>query len=274
MIRSYFGITKNPFAQEPITLLPHQQTLLDTLRVHCQQGGLCLILGEPGTGKTAVKEALKNFDPKRLITPTVSRTLHTYFHTLRILCQAFQLDVDGGAFACEKRLIEEAFKLNQLGKMLAPVIDDAHLMDIHCLRKIRLLFEDFPKNHNLILIGQPSLLTNINLSTNEDIKSRITFSVIMPKIAPDDMEAFILSEFDKAGLGHNTLTTEALALIVRSAEGIIRRARNLCIACLLEAIRDHTKTVDLKQVNHVLIQPHWRNHHDLDQIGYSQSQKN
>lgn len=274
MIRSYFGIAKNPFAQETITLLPHQQTLLDTLRVHCQQGGLCLILGEPGTGKTVVKEALKNFDPKRLMTPTVSRTLHTYFHTLRILCQAFQLDVDGGTFKCEKRLIEEAFKLNQLGKMLAPVIDDAHLMDIHCLRKIRLLFEDFPKNHNLILIGQPTLLTNISLVTNEDIKSRITFSVIMPKIAPDDMEAFILAEFDKAGLGHNTLSPEALALIVRSAEGIIRRARNLCIACLLEAIRDRTKTIDLKQVNHVLIQPHWRNHHDLDQIGYSQGQKN
>lgn len=262
MIRSYFGLTKNPFTGENITLLPHQQTIFDTLRVHCQQGGLCLILGEPGTGKTVLKESLKTFDQKRLITPTVSRTLHTYFNTIKILSAAFQIEFEGDAFRCEKRLIENAFKLNHLGKMVAPIIDDAHLMDITCLRKLRLLFEDFPKNHNLILIGQPSLLNNISLSTNEDIKSRITYSVIMPKIAPDDMEAWILTELDKAGLGHNTITEEALALIVRSAEGVIRRARNLSIACLLEAIRDQTKTIDLKQVNDVLRQPHWRNNQD------------
>jgi type II secretory pathway predicted ATPase ExeA len=93
----------------------------------------------------------------------------------------------------------------------------------------------------------------------------------MPRIAPDDMEAWLLAELDKAGLGHNTFTQEALDLIVRSAEGVIRKARNLAIACLLEAIRAQTKTVDLKQVNAVLIQPHWRNQNDLDQIGYTRS---
>jgi type II secretory pathway predicted ATPase ExeA len=273
MIRSYFGLTRNPFTGENISLLPHQQTIFDTIRVHCQQGGLCLVLGEPGTGKTVLKESLKTFDQKRLITPTVSRTLHTYFNTIKILSSAFGIDFEGCAFRCEKRLIEEAFRLNHLGKMIAPIIDDAHLMDIDCLRKLRLLFEDFPKNHNLILIGQPTLLSTISLTNNEDIKSRITYSVVMQKIAPDDMEAWIMSEFDKAGLGHNTLTQEALALIVRSAEGVIRRARNLSLACLLEAIKDQTKTIDLKQVNSVLIQPHWRNNHDLDQIGYTTGKK-
>jgi len=55
---------------------------------------------------------------------------------------------------------------------------------------------------------------------------------------------------------------DALALIVRSSEGILRSARNLCVASLLEAVRDRIKTVDLKQVNRVLLQPHWRR--DLD----------
>lgn len=31
---------------------------------------------------------------------------------------------------------------------------------------------------------------------------------------------------------------------------------------LIEAVRDQTHTVDLKQVNHVLIQPHWRKDYD------------
>ena len=90
---------------------------------------------------------------KRLLTPVVNRTLHTYHSTLRILCEAFQIDTDGRDFRCEARLIQEARRLNQLGKMLAPIIDDAHLLEIPALRRIRLLFEDFPKNHNLVSPG-------------------------------------------------------------------------------------------------------------------------
>ena len=57
--------------------------------------------------------------------------------------------------------------------------------------------------------------------------------------------------------------TQALGLIIRSADGVLRRARNLCVSTLLEAVRSRTKTVDLKIVNKVLIQPHWRKDFDL-----------
>lgn len=257
MIRSYFGIGYNPF-EKPRQLLDHQQPIFDTLRVHCQQGGLCLILGQPGIGKSVLKHYLQNHDPKKLITPTISRTLHTYTNTLRLLCQSFGIEDSGNDFTSEKRLLEEAFRLNQQGKMLAPIIDDAHLLDIQGLRKLRLLFGDFPKNHNLILIGQPSLMTNLHLTVNEDIKSRVTFSVVIQRLNPDQIEAFFLGELDHVGLPHQTFSEEALGLLVRSSDGVLRRARNLALACLLEAVRDQTKCVDLKQVNRVLLQPHWR----------------
>ncbi len=32
---------------------------------------------------------------------------------------------------------------------------------------------------------------------------------------------------------------------------------------MLEAVRDRTRTVDLKQVNRVLLQPHWRRREDM-----------
>jgi type II secretory pathway predicted ATPase ExeA len=242
MIRSWFGLDVNPFDHEDPALLAHQREILETLQVHCQQGGLCLLLGEPGSGKSVIKNALRSHDPKRLVVPTVSRTLHTYYNTLRILCQAFEIDADGGDYKCETRLIAEAHRLNRAGKSIAPVIDDAHYMPIQCLRKLRLLFEDFPKNHNLILIGQPALMSVIALTVNEDIRSRVTYSALLAPLAPDAMSAFILGEFDRCGLGHNALTDEALQLIVRSSEGLLRRARNLTIASLLAAARDSTRT--------------------------------
>lgn len=262
MIRSHFGLSRNPFDPESLALLPHQQETFDILRVHAQQGGLCLVLGEPGTGKTVLKQALLNHDPKRMITPVVNRTLHTYHNTLRILCQAFQIEFDGHDHRCERLLVEEAFKIHRSNKLLVPIIDDAHLMPSECLRRLRLLFEDFPPSHNLVLIGQPQLMQSLALTINEEIRSRITYSVVLPRLSPEVIEQFLLAQMDKAGLGHNTFTAEALALIIRSGEGLLRRTRNLCLSSLLEAVRDQVRTVDLKQINRVLLQPHWRKDYD------------
>ena len=59
MIRAFFGLARDPFDLRDLELLPGQQEILDTLKVHCQQGGLCLVLGVPGTGKSVVKQALQ-----------------------------------------------------------------------------------------------------------------------------------------------------------------------------------------------------------------------
>lgn len=266
MIRSFYGIESDPFSTTGCTLLEHQQEVYDTLRVHSQQGGLCLVLGVPGTGKTMIKQAIREqADHKRMLVVSVARTLHTYINTIKILCQAFQVDYQSSQFKCEKRLIEEAYSLNRQGKMLVMIIDDAHLLDMHTLRKLRLLFEDFPKNHNVVLIGQPLLMSNIGLAVNEDIRSRITYSVVMRRLNPDAMADFILGQLDRVKLGHNTLTPDAMNLIIRSSEGILRRARNLCISCMLEGVRIRSKVITLDMVNRVLVQPHWQKDHDLQQ---------
>ena len=158
MIRSHFGLELNPFDEQKPTLLTHQKEIFESIKVHAQQGGLCLIMGEPGTGKSVIKHAIINHDPKRMITPAIARTLHTYSNTLQILCEAFGIEVSGRDTRREKQLIEAGWKVNHEGKMLVPIIDDAHLMPSESLRKLRLLFEDFPRTHNLVLIGQPTLM--------------------------------------------------------------------------------------------------------------------
>jgi MSHA biogenesis protein MshM len=263
MIRAFYGLTHNPFDVRDLELLPQQQEIHDTLKVHCQQGGLCLVLGVPGTGKSVIKQSLQRLPEKHYLIASVGRTLHTYTNTIKILCDAFRIEFDHSAFTCERRLIEQAFSLNHAGKCLTTVLDDAHLMDLANLRKLRLLFEDFPKNHNLVLLGRPSLLAALDLSVNHDIKSRVTYSVITKRLGPDAMRDFILRELDRAGLGHNTFTQPAVDLIVRSADGVLRQARNLCVGCLIEAVRSSSKTIDIDNVNRVLRQPHWQKDADL-----------
>ena len=264
MIRSYFGLTDNPFALRDIELLKHQQEIHDTLRVHCQQGGLCLVVGRPGTGKSVIKESLKKLPEKEHLVATVARTLHTYTNTVKILCEAFRIEFESSAFQCERKLIQQAFSLNHAGKMLVTIIDDAHLMDMENLRKLRLLLEDFPKNHNLILIGQVELLTCLDLAVNLDLKNRVTYSVVTRRLHDDNMRDFIHRQLDSIGLAHSTFTAAATELIIRSADGVLRKCRNLCLSAMLEAVRASTgTTVDIDLVNRVLLQPHWQNEVDL-----------
>jgi type II secretory pathway predicted ATPase ExeA len=265
MIKSHFGLRNTPFAiQDDAPLLEHQQRHFDILKVHSQQGGFCLILGEPGTGKTVLKNAIIRYDPKQWITPVINRSLHTWPNLLRLLCQVLELDTSGNDTRCENRLIAEARAQNARGKTLIPIIDDAHLLPVDALHKLRLMLEDFPKNHNLILIGQPALNTTLQLRGQLDLKSRVTYSAKLDTLAPATLADYINQQLDLAGLPHTTFTQEAVQLILRSSEGTLRAVKNLCIGSLIEAVRDQTKTVDLKQVNAVLMQPHWR-HNNRDE---------
>ena len=99
-----------------------------------------------------LREHAEQWDQQRDISVvSCSRTLHTYLNLLKQLADSFKLDVSSTVL--EKALIEAAFKHAGERKTLYILIDEAHLLDTHTLRKLRLLFDRFPKRHNLILLG-------------------------------------------------------------------------------------------------------------------------
>ena len=112
--------------------------------------------------------------------------------------------------------------------------------------------------------SQPELLATLNLSVNQDLKSRVTYSVITKRLHPDAMREFLRRELDRLGLAHSTFSEGATELIVRAADGVLRRCRNLCLATMLEAVRGSAgRTLDIDLVNRVLLQPHWQKEVDL-----------
>lgn len=267
MIRAHFGTSRTPFETDFDTqLLDHQAQHISYIETHSQQQGLSVLIGEPGTGKTILKHHLMGYNPDTWVTLVINRAMHTWQNILRLLCQALNLESSGKDDKCEHRILTEVRKLNQKGKTLILIIDDAHLIHIEVLRKLRLLMEDFPKNHNLILIGQSELMTRFQLKPNADFLSRITYASEILRLAPAQIKDFILSELDKAELPHNTLTEAAINLINKSNAGNLRATKNLCIGGMIEAVRTQTRTVDIQQINTVLNQPHWRHSNQLEGI--------
>jgi len=262
MIKSIHAVTKEPFNRTNLSLLRQQKEIYDIIKIHSQQGGFSVIIGEPGVGKTILKEHIESLDKERDITVvSCSRTLHTYSNILKQLAESFKIDVP--AKDIERELIACAFNHIKERKTLYILIDEAHLLDMNVLRKLRLLFERFPKKHNLVLFGQRDLLHYLSLNVNKDLKSRITYSANIKRQNDEDMERYIVKELESVRMGLNTFNEGAIELIIRSAQGNLRLCRNLCYGSLIDAAREAQKIVTIAHVNAVLIQPHWRSHEEL-----------
>ncbi len=261
MIKTTFGITREPFCRNLPELLPQQHDILDILQIHAQHGGFSVILGQPGVGKSVLREHIESLRARDTLIAAMTQTLHTYLNILRQLAESLQLSAPTKEL--EKELIKLTFQHAQANKTLYTLIDEAHLLDIDVLRKLRLLFDRFPKKHNLILLGQPELMHRLAMTCNDDIKSRITYSRQLLPLNDADLTQFIHRELDHVTLNTNVIDDAALQLILRNVQGNLRLCRNLCHASLITACRDNQRIVTTRHVNDVLIQPHWRSHDAL-----------
>ena len=262
MIKSLFGLTKEPFERSELTLSKQQKEYFNIIKIHSQQGGFSVIMGAPGVGKSVLREHIEQLQNERDTTVvSCSRTMHTYLNVLKQLADSFKIDT--AAKNMESEIIKSAFRHVREQKTLYVLIDEAHLLNMEVLRKLRLLFEQFPKKHSLVLFGQPDLFHYLTLNINKDIKSRVTYSANLVGLNDEDMEAYITSELEKVRLGINTFDPAAVEIIIRSAEGNLRLCRNLCYGSLIEACREVKKIVTIRHVNAILIQPHWRTHDEL-----------
>lgn len=261
MINSHFGTTKTPFEtdQELLNeLLPHQKQAYNRVKDQSFIGGFTVVIGEPGTGKTIFKQALVQLPNKQWHIIVINRAIFSWNSFLSLLAQALQIESKGNSTALETLILTEVRTLHRRGKSLILIVDDAHLIPLDQLKQIRLLLEDFPKNHNLVMIGQPELMTTIKRRDNEDIRTRITQSAEFKSLSPNDILDYIHRQLDQVGLPHNTFTEAALNLILKVNNGNLRATKNLCVGGMQEAIRSQTRTVDHTEINRVLDQPHWQ----------------
>jgi len=227
MIKQTFGITKVPFLQSDFSLLPHQQEIVDVIHIHAQHGGLCVVTGDPGVGKTTIKKSIeKRAAQKDHLIISFSKTMDTYNKIIRQMAES--LELDGSEKTIEREIHALIHEHSRNNKILITIIDEAHLLDLDSLRRLRLMFDRFPRRHNLILFGQNDLMLRLSYKNYEDIKSRITYSKELKRISDDQLMEFIQRETKAVRLPKNSFEDAALELILRSVNGNLRLCANLC----------------------------------------------
>ena len=218
------------------------------------------MVGKPGTGKSVLRKAIEKIgdDRKDYVVTTILRTLHTYSMILKQIVDAQGISIPKGMLKeTEKKIISEVFNWHSQGKKIITIIEEAHLINFEVLKRLRLLFDSFPRNHNIILFAQNDIFRDLKKNVHADIRSRITFSAKMESLNDEQIKNYIQNEIELAQLPQNVFDDNAIYLILKSAEGNLRLARNLCYGSLVETVNLKQRIVTNQMVNRVLVQPHW-----------------
>jgi energy-coupling factor transporter ATP-binding protein EcfA2 len=97
MIKSTFGVTREPFYRSDVALLAQQAEAMEMIRIHAQHGGFSVIVGNPGVGKSVLREHIEKLGTERdTVVVSFSQTMHTYQPILRQLAASLQLSARQG----------------------------------------------------------------------------------------------------------------------------------------------------------------------------------
>src|SRR5512147_814131 len=167
MYKQFFGLARSPFRLSPdphflFLTTAHREALSGLIYAISSQGGLSVLSGDAGTGKTTLLRMLLDAMPRSavefsyLLMPTVSPD---DFLRLMLMDFGFQ-DVPADRTGCIQKLQDFLISRRAQGRLPVLVVDEAHKLDLPVLEELRLItnFEDANgKLLQVVLAGQSEL---------------------------------------------------------------------------------------------------------------------
>lgn len=257
MYRNYYGLNDAPFRLTPDSRFfhfsePHQNALRVLLEGIFYRKGLVMITGPIGTGKTTlVHTALQIFNDKKmpvrsalLFNPTLTREefLEMMLDEFEVKCSATSKPKQ--LMALQQMLLDT----QRRGGTSVLFIDEAHLLSPELLEEIRLLGNADTHQEKLlqiVLSGQPELLTIMNRRELSALQQRIAARAILRPLNEPETQAYVAERLRTAGLqGANPFTASALPAVHESSGGVPRLINLICEECLSLGFRKQRKTIE------------------------------
>ncbi len=250
---AFYGLKEQPFA---ITTDPrffylsasHQRAFSELLNGLRRHESMLLLTGETGTGKTTLCRAVLQTLGERTFSALVLNPYMSSAEVLRLVLRDFGLvsheDLRRGALATADvpQLLDalEGFlqSLIPLGSHAVIVMDEAQSLAPGILDHIRLLTGLEYQGHRLVqvvLCGQPGLLTTLKAEPLKALNERITRRVELSPLPGEEIRRYIEHRLAVAG-GTETVRFDEAAThaIADLSRGLPRRVNVLCDRALQE----------------------------------------
>ena len=249
---AWFGLKRFPFDKniKPSDALDTEplKECLARLEYIKRRGGILLLTGDPGVGKTLVLrryvQSLNENLFKTYYTPlsTLSRS-DILYHLNRMLGLPHRLSKSAVYSQIQKTLLESK---EQLGKTVLLIIDEAHLLQTGPLEELRLLTNFKMDSYDpfiLVLSGQSDLRRVMEFAVMEPFNQRIAIRYHMPGLSPEQSKLYVTHHLKLAGAKEPILDEKALEAVHEISFGIPRKIGAVTEQALTYAMFDQKQTV-------------------------------
>lgn len=263
MYEQFFGLRERPFDLVPnprfLYLTARQREALSNLQYGLvQPRGLTLLIGEAGTGKTTLVQAvLGELDRAMVECVLISNPTLTRSEFYEALADGFGLGP--GASESKVRFLS-AFRdhlehRRSAGLLSALVLDEAQSLPYELLEEVRLLSNietSTMKLLNVVLAGQPELANRLNDPNLRQLKQRIGLRCELTPLDFAETAAYIAGRIRIAGGEPAAIfSREAIVAIFEASGGVPRIINVICDNTLIGAFATQTKPIVRKFVQDV-----------------------
>ena len=258
MYAAYFGLKENPFnlSPEPRYLFlseQHRDALNCLIYGIKEKKGFVLISGGIGLGKTTICRSLLGSLDDSVETALIFNTAISDIDLLETVLREYGITIKS-EFRTKKNYINvlNDFLLKNFaaGKTAVLLVDEAQNLSHGVLEQIRMLSNletETEKLIQIILIGQPELVSTLMLPALRQLNERITVRYDLKPLSRLEVLEYIQHRLIVAqGPGSLKFTKGAFNLIYKFSEGIPRRINALCDRSLLIAYTKNTSKIDHK----------------------------
>lgn len=214
-------------------------------------GGLALLTGEVGTGKTTTLRALlerlpEGSDVAMILNPTLDAS-----GLLEAICDDLSVSYarDGGLKSRYDALYQRLIDNHASGRLTVLLIDEAQHLAPEVLEQLRLLTNietDSQKLLRVILIGQPELQQLLRQPRLRQLAQRITARYHLLPLAGNEVADYIHYRLNQAGGSATLFSPGAVKTIAAKTGGIPRLINRVCDTALSELARQGGGVVSRK----------------------------
>lgn len=258
--REFYGLTDRPFGKSPRQNRPYLyaqfEELIDHFEILLEDGGIGVLSGEVGIGKTtAIRAFLSKLDQGSFHPVYVGNTRHPRA-ILRSLIESFGATVPhlkADMLFNAGKLIARSF-LERRARTVC-VIDEAHLLDDTFIEDLRLLtnFEiDSLDPLALIMVGHPSLKARLRQPIHAALADRLILQYRLEGLSAEETLHYIDEHMQQAGAKKGIFEPEAAQVIFDAAQGIPRRINRIALNSLLKGVAQKVKPITAEHVTKVI----------------------